>query len=155
MYKIMFYGGMVGALVTLAISIVIFIKADVWQVIKDLLGIRTVKEKHKKGKNVVSNTTSIKPKPITESVNKTITVSGLDNSENIIVGVEEKTETTFILDEETSVLTGHCETELFDDVGETELLDEDSEETVLLSGELHNDFSKEIDIMIINSNISI
>lgn len=39
-YQIMFYGGMAGALISLVIAIIVFIKMDILLVIEDLTGIR-------------------------------------------------------------------------------------------------------------------
>lgn len=43
MYKIMFYGGMAGTIFMLVITVFIFIKGNVLEDIKDLLGIKSTK----------------------------------------------------------------------------------------------------------------
>ena len=45
MYKIMFYGGMAGTIFMLVITVFIFIKGNVLEDIKDLLGIKSTKIK--------------------------------------------------------------------------------------------------------------
>ena len=44
MYKIMFYGGMAGTIFMLVITVFIFIKGNVLEDIKDLLGIKSTKK---------------------------------------------------------------------------------------------------------------
>src|SRR5690625_260780 len=44
-YKIMLYGGIVGAIVTLSIAIWLFIRLDIADVLQDLTGLRVKKQK--------------------------------------------------------------------------------------------------------------
>ena len=56
MYKIMFYGGMAGTIFMLVITVFIFIKGNVLEDIKDLLGIKSTKKTL--NKISLNNTTS-------------------------------------------------------------------------------------------------
>ena len=56
MYKIMFYGGMAGTILMLVITVFIFIKGNVLEDIKDLLGIKSTKKTL--NKISLNNTTS-------------------------------------------------------------------------------------------------
>lgn len=170
-YQIMFYGGLAGAVITLIISIIVYMKLQISQVIEDITGGR-FKRKKANGRSSyetaeTKRTTSEiklrkKDDPVATSVADTALVSQeleptsmLQNTdvEPTALLVEEKpVEETSLLIEETTLL----------DVDETTLLVEDDETSILLEGdgetailtevEEESDFQIEVDVMIVHTN---
>lgn len=132
MYKIMLYTGILGTIIMFLITILIFIKGNVLELIKDLLGIRTSSKKHRQE--------SFDKKTEVEKVN-------IDNKkEKCIEEINNK--------KETEMLESKEETILLEDE-ETIILSEDENETIILFEEENREFYKEVDVMIVNSNVLI
>ena len=138
MYKIMFYGGMAGTIFMLVITVFIFIKGNVLEDIKDLLGIKSTKKTL--NKISLNNTTSNIKAVTTNEVSKPMDIK-MDEIISKGFACEEGTEILKDYDEDTMMLSGEEE--------ETMILGFE-EETELL-----NEFVKEIDIVIVNSNLII
>ena len=136
MYKIMFYGGMAGTILMLVITVFIFIKGNVLEDIKELLGIKSTKKTLNK---ISLNNTTSNIKAVT--TNEVLKPMDMKRDETISEGVacEEGTEILKdYYDENTMILSGEEETMILGFEEETELL---------------NEFVKEIDIVIVNSNL--
>lgn len=129
MYKIMFYGGMAGTIFMLVITVFIFIKGNVLEDIKDLLGIKSTKKTL--NKISLNNTTSNIKAVTTNEVSKPMDIK-MDEIISKGFACEEGTEILKDYDDENTMILGFEE--------ETELL---------------NEFTKEIDIVIVNSNLII
>ena len=129
MYKIMFYGGMAGTIFMLVITVFIFIKGNVLEDIKDLLGIKSTKKIL--NKISLNNTTSNIKAVTTNEVSKPMDIK-MDEIISKGFACEEGTEILKDYDDEDTMILGFEE--------ETELL---------------NEFTKEIDIVIVNSNLII
>ena len=138
MYIIMFYGGMAGTILMLVITVFIFIKGNVLEDIKDLLGIKSTKKTL--NKISLNNTTSNIKAVTTNEVSKPMDIK-MDEIISKGFACEEGTEILKDYDEDTMILSGEEE--------ETMILGFE-EETELL-----NEFVKEIDIVIVNSNLII
>lgn len=143
MYHILLYGGLAGALITLIIAIILFIKLDITQVIQDLFGIRRTpktKEKRRKSKGTGITTNNI-TKNSTEVTEGSLTTELL---------YDEVAATTLLEEEpnETTILGKSGE--------ETTLLEE---ETTLLGGNekepTQRYFKKELDIIVVHSEVRI
>lgn len=167
MYKIMFYGGMVGTVLMFIITVFIFIKGNVLEDIKDLLGVKSTRKTLNINRS--SNATSgIKPintneisKPMGIKLDEIIS-KGLacEEGTEVLKTVDENQENTIILsnEEETELLSEECETELLISECETELLVDEDETTILgfdEETELLNEFRREVDIVIVNSKVII
>ena len=77
MYKIMFYGGMAGTIFMLVITVFIFIKGNVLEDIKDLLGIKSTKKTL--NKISLNNTTSNIKAVTTNEVSKPMDIKMDEN----------------------------------------------------------------------------
>ncbi|OIK10637.1 hypothetical protein BIV60_20675 [Bacillus sp. MUM 116] len=126
-YQIMFYGGITGALVTIVISIVLFVKMEIAQVFIDLTGIQLRKKRRQTTEESNEN------KYTKEIMLKKQYAESAAAKETELLQVEE--------------------TALLGDIEETTLLSEETallvEETTLL---VENEFIKEVDVMIVHSN---
>ena len=141
-YQIMLYGGMAGALITLIISIILYIKLGIAQVIEDLTGLSLRKRLHKKKK---AQDDSNEKRLTKEIMLKKQYVGEAAASQETELMSSELEETAFLSDgfiEETSLLTA--------DFDETTVLSADVEETSLLLEEEHF-FKKEVDVMVVHS----
>ena len=138
MYKIMFYGGMAGTILMLVITVFIFIKGNVLEDIKDLLGIKSTKKTL--NKISLNNTTSNIKAVTTNEVSKPMDIK-----------IDEIISKGFVCEEGTEILKDYDE--------DTMILSGEEEETMILGfeeeTELLNEFTKEIDIVIVNSNLII
>lgn len=174
----MFYGGLAGAVITLIISIIVYMKLQISQVFADITGNRFMK---KKTNNRVSleaqetkrTTSEIKLRkkedPVAASVEDTALMSqGLEPTSLLVESsqaptellVENNTDRETSLLEETSLL--YEETALLRDDDETTLLVGDDETSILLEGdgetailtekEEESDFQIEVDVMIVHTN---
>jgi hypothetical protein len=153
-YQIMFYGGLAGAIITLGISIIVFVKLNISKVIEHLTGysFRRARKKSRKTKyqeqdlaekrttneikirkNVVEHNLAVKETAATEWMGEEIEPTAL-------MAVE-KVEETELLVEETTLL---------DQADETTLISVVSEED-----ENNRFFRKEADIMIVHSEMII
>lgn len=169
-YQIMFYGGIVGTIIMLVITIIVFIKYDIIQVVNDLLGVRSRKERYIK-KETNKNTTDIVKKSTTRDIKlKKIAEEIKLKESGIIDGIESKEtesiasyheETEFINDdvEETEVIESiYTKEEISTDENETMLLENEDETTILtefIENKDNENFIKEVDIMVVNSNFTI
>ena len=138
MYKIMFYGGMAGTILMLVITVFIFIKGNVLEDIKDLLGIKSTKKTL--NKISLNNTTSNIKAVTTNEVSKPMDIK-----------MDEIISKGFVCEEGTEILKDYDE--------DTMIISGEEEETMILvfeeETELLNEFVKEIDIVIVNSNLII
>ena len=142
-YQIMLYGGMAGAVITLIISIILYVKMGIAQVVEDLTGISLRKRLHKKRK--AEDELKEKKHDKRNHVKKAVCpeaaagqVTELMNS-----AIEETALLGDGYSEETTLLTA--------DLDETALLLADMEETSLLLEE-ENYFKKEVDVIVVHSN---
>lgn len=152
-YQIMFYSGIVGSVIMLILTIVIFIKGEIAQAISDLTGINfnlNINSKQRQVKR--ENTGRIKAKEIAQST-------------ELINEITDKLtlEKTNLLDNGDTDIINTGDTELISEVAEeTSLLREDEDETTILEEGLdetpkHNkiDFIKELDIIVVNCDIAL
>jgi hypothetical protein len=140
-YQIMLYGGMAGALITLVISIILYVKMGIAQVVEDLTGISLRKRLHKKKK---AQDESNEKRLTREIMLKKQYAGEAAASQETELMSSEIEETALLADgyiEETSLLTA--------DFDETTLLSEGEEETSLLLEE--DFFKKEVDIIVVHS----
>jgi hypothetical protein len=140
-YQIMLYGGMAGTIITLIISIILYVKMDIAQVIEDLTGISLRKRLHKKKK---AQDESNEKRLTREIMLKKQYAGEAAASQETELMSSEIEETALLADgyiEETSLLTA--------DFDETTLLSEGEEETSLLLEE--DFFKKEVDIIVVHS----
>ncbi|MFJ5762909.1 hypothetical protein ACIQAA_28085 [Neobacillus sp. NPDC093182] len=140
-YQIMLYGGMAGALITLIVSIILYVKMGITQVVEDLTGISLRKRLHKK-KKVQDNSNE---KRLTKEImiKKQYAGEAAASQETELLSREIE-ETALLGDgyiEETSLLTA--------DSDETTVLSEEAEETSLLREEDY--FKKEVDVIVVHS----
>jgi hypothetical protein len=141
-YQIMLYGGMAGALITLIISIILYVKMDIAQVVEDLTGISLRKRLHKKKKAQDESNEKRLTKEIMIKKQFAKEAAASQETELMSSVVEE---TALLSDgyiEETSLLTA--------DFDETTLLSEGVEETSLLLEE-EDFFKKEVDVVVVHS----
>lgn len=142
-YQIMLYGGMTGALITLVISIILYVKMGIAQVVEDLTGISLRKGLHKKKKAQEDSNEKVLTKGIRLKKQYAREAAARQETELMSGGVEE---TALLGDgyiEETSLLTA--------DFDETTVLSADVEETSLLIEE-KDLFKKEVDVIVVHSN---
>jgi hypothetical protein len=140
-YQIMLYGGMAGALITLVISIILYVKMGIAQVVEDLTGISLRKRLNKKKK---AQDESNEKRLTREIMLKKQYAGEAAASQETELMSSEIEETALLADgyiEETSLLTA--------DFDETTLLSEGVEETSLLLEE--DFFKKEVDIIVVHS----
>lgn len=137
-YQIMLYGGMAGALITLIISIILYIKMGIAQVVEDLTGISLRKRLHKKQKAQEESNEKRMTKEI--MLKKQYAREAAASQETEIMGSE--IEETALLSEETSLLKS--------DFDETTVLSDDVEETSVLQEE-EEFFKKEVDVIVVHS----
>lgn len=152
MFHVLLYGGLVGALITLVIAVILFIKLDIPQVIQDLLGIRRTpktREKRKRRNKGAKNTKD--------------NISGNHRIAKYPTEVTDGGLTTELLSDEVAA------TALLEegDPNETTLLDASENETTLLDGgettllgaqqnaATQSFFKKELDIIVVHSNTKI
>ncbi|MGN7296552.1 hypothetical protein [Ferdinandcohnia sp. SAFN-114] len=166
-YQIMFYGGLAGAVVTLIISIIVYMKLQISQVFADITGNRFMRKKQNSRISLEAHETKRttseiklrkKDDPVAASVEDTALMSqGLEPTSLLEESSQAPTE---LLVEETSLLSE--ETALLQDDDETTLLVGDDETTILLEGdgetailtekEEESDFQIEVDVMIVHTN---
>ena len=141
-YQIMLYGGMAGALITLIISIILYVKMGIAQVVEDLTGISLRKRLHNRKKARDESNEKKLTKEIMLKRQYAKEAAASQETELMSSGFEE----TAILNdgsiEETSLLTA--------DMDETTVLTEDIEETSLLIEE-EDFFKKEVDVIVVHS----
>lgn len=138
----MLYGGMTGALITLVISIILYVKMGIAQVVEDLTGISLRKGLHKKKKAQEDSNEKVLTKGIRLKKQYAREAAASQETELMSSGVEE---TALLGDgyiEETSLLTA--------DFDETTVLSADVEETSLLIEEKEI-FKKEVDVIVVHS----
>ncbi|MFS0865007.1 hypothetical protein [Fredinandcohnia sp. 179-A 10B2 NHS] len=181
-YQIMFYGGLAGAIITLIISIIVFMKLKISQVLTDITGYRSRKKasavtgQSRRTDTETKKTTSeikLRKKDVPAAVEDTAIMSQeleptaiLPNDQKYMAPTEllvEK-ETAAYMEEETSILgTDDEETMLLsDDDDETTLLQDEDETTILTEGDGEtallnvtkekSNFEIEVDVMIIHTN---
>ncbi|MEH7181037.1 hypothetical protein [Neobacillus vireti] len=141
-YQIMLYGGMAGAVITLIISIILYVKIGIAQVVEDLTGISLRKRLHKKRKAQ----DELKEKKLTKEImlKKQYANEAAASQETELMNSEIE-ETALLGDgymEETTLLTV--------DLDETTSLCADMEETSILLEE-ENYFKKEVDVIVVHS----
>jgi hypothetical protein len=141
-YQIMLYGGMAGTIITLIISIILYIKMGIAQVVEDLTGISLRKRLHKKKKVQDESNEQRLTKEI--MLKKQYAGEAAASQETELMSSEVE-ETALLGDgyiEETSLLTA--------DLEETTVLSADIEETSLLVEE-EDFFKKEVDVIVVHS----
>lgn len=151
-YQIMFYGGLAGAIITLSISIYIYIKLNITQVIEHLTGFsfRKLSKNMRKNygqnrevteKRTTTNEIKIRKKVVEQEQSWTDGVAATELLNNEVESTallyDDGIEETSLLSEETTLLTL--------DEAETSLLTEIVEE----NGE--NSFVKQVDVMIVHT----
>lgn len=141
-YQIMLYGGMAGALITLIISIILYVKMGIAQVVEDLTGISLRKRLHKKRKAQDKSN----EKRLTKEIMLKKQYAGEAAASQETELMDNKLKETALLGdediEETTLLTA--------DLDETTVLSEEAEETSLLL-EKEDFFKKEVDVIVVHS----
>lgn len=141
-YQIMLYGGMAGALITLIISIILYVKMGIAQVVEDLTGISLRKRLHKKRKAQDKSN----EKRLTKEIMLKKQYAGEAAASQETELMDNNLEETALLGdeniEETTLLTA--------DLDETTVLSEEAEETSLLL-EKEDFFKKEVDVIVVHS----
>ncbi|MEH7225093.1 hypothetical protein V7112_14885 [Bacillus sp. JJ1566] len=140
-YQIMFYGGLAGALITLIISIIVYMKLQISQVFADLTGNRFKRKKNDRisleAQETKRTTSEIKLRkkevPVAVSIEDTALMSEELEAASMFEAKGKVEEPTVLLvegdsPEETTLLQ--------DGVEETSLLQDELEETTLLANEL-------------------
>jgi hypothetical protein len=142
-YQIMFYGGLAAALLTLIITVYVYVKMNIRRVISDLTGIKWKRPFEKKS----SSQAKEEEKRTTNEIR--LKKQDLEGDE-ITELMEEEVAATALLDEsdveETTLLSSEGEQE-----DETTLLGESMDETTLLTDEPAFYFRKEIDVVVTHS----
>jgi hypothetical protein len=140
-YQIMLYGGMAGTIITLIISIILYVKMGIAQVVEDLTGISLRKRLHKKKKVLDESNEKRLTKEIMLKKQYAGEAAASQETELMSSEIEETALLAAGYIEETSLLTA--------DLDETTLLSEDVEETSLLLEE--DFFKKEVDVIVVHS----
>ncbi|MDF2787654.1 MAG: hypothetical protein K0S80_752 [Neobacillus sp.] len=140
-YQIMLYGGMAGTIITLIISIILYVKMGIAQVVEDLTGISLRKRLHKKKKVMDESNEKRLTKEIMLKKQYAGEAAASQETELMSSEIEETALLAAGYIEETSLLTA--------DLDETTLLSEDVEETSLLLEE--DFFKKEVDVIVVHS----
>jgi hypothetical protein len=142
-YQIMFYGGLAAALLTLIITIYVYVKMNIRRVISDLTGI---KWKSTFGKKSSSHAEEEEKRTTNEIRLKKQDLEGDEITELL----EDEVAATALLNEsdveETTLLSSDVELE-----DETTLLGDSMDETTLLADEPAFYFRKEIDVVVTHS----
>jgi hypothetical protein len=140
-YQIMLYGGIAGTIITLIISIILYVKMGIAQVVEDLTGISLRKRLHKKKKVLDESNEKRLTKEIMLKKQYAGEAAASQETELMSSEIEETALLAAGYIEETSLLTA--------DLDETTLLSEDVEETSLLLEEEF--FKKEVDVIVVHS----
>ncbi|MFS0779892.1 hypothetical protein ABC255_28415 [Neobacillus sp. 3P2-tot-E-2] len=140
-YQIMLYGGMACTIITLIISIILYVKMGIAQVVEDLTGISLRKRLHKKKKVMDESNEKRQTKEIMLKKQYAGEAAASQETELMSSEIEETALLAAGYIEETSLLTV--------DLDETTLLSEDVEETSLLLEE--DFFKKEVDVIVVHS----
>lgn len=147
-YQIMFYGGLAAALLTLIITIYVYVKMNIRRVISDLTGIKWKSPIGKKKSTSQSN--EEKTRTTNEIRLKKQDLEG----EEITELMEDEVAATALLEEsdveETTLLSSEVDKE-----DETTLLGESMDETTLLADEPAFYFRKELDVVVTHSTTKI
>jgi hypothetical protein len=130
-YQVMFYGGLAGAIITLTISIILYVKMGIAQVVEDLTGMSL----RRKGSNRQQSQETANEKRMTKEIL-----------------LKKQYADVAAASEETELLDGGTldETSLLIDMEETTILSTEMEETSLLV-EKESNFKKEVDVMVVHS----
>jgi hypothetical protein len=137
-YQIMLYGGLAGALITLIISIILYVKMGIAQVVEDLTGISLRKRLHNRKKAQDESN----EKRLTKEIMLKRQYAGEAAASQETELMSSEIEETALLGEETSLFTAYMD--------ETTVLTGDVEETSLLIEE-ENFFKKEVDVIVVHS----
>lgn len=168
----MFYGGLAGAVITLIISIIVYMKLQISQVFADITGNRFMRKKQNnrvslEAQETKRTTSEIKLRkkedPVAASVEDTALMSqGLEPTSLLEESSQAPTELlvesnmveeTSLLSEETALLQDNDETTLLLGGDETSiLLEGDGETAILTEKEEESDFQIEVDVMIVHTN---
>jgi len=141
-YQIMLYGGMAGTIITLIISIILYVKMGIAQVVEDLTGISLRKRLHKKKKVLDESNEKRLTKEIMLKKQYAGEAAASQETELMSSEIEETALLAAGYIEETSLLTA--------DLDETTVLSEGVEETSLLLEE-EDFFKKEVDVIVVHS----
>jgi hypothetical protein len=143
-YQIMLYGGMAGAVITLIISIILYVKVGIAQVIEDLTGMSLRKRRLKRQKaqdesneKRLTNEIMLKRKYPGEAAASLETELMSSEIEETALLVDEYSE-------ETALLTA--------DVEETTVLSEEGLEETSVLLEEEDYFKKEVDVIVVHSS---
>jgi hypothetical protein len=148
-YQIMFYGGMIGAIISLIITVVVFVKINIMLVIEDLFGIRFRKKTNNRKGDRGFSFTEQNPKKVTSEIqlkregrNNEVAASQIDETELIDQESVDQYEDEY--GAETTVLSAYED--------ETTLLSSYEDETTLLTEDDKNDdFKLEMNVMVVHS----
>lgn len=143
-YQIMFYGGLAAALLTLIITIYVYVKMNIRRVISDLTGLKWKRPFGKKKSSTQSNEEK------TRTTNEIRLKKQDMEGDEVTELMEDEVAATALLDEsdveETTLLSSEVDQE-----DETTLLGESMDETTLLTDEPVFYFRKEIDVVVTHS----
>lgn len=175
-YQIMFYGGLAGALITLIISIIVFMKLQISQVLTDITGYGSRKKhRNETGRAKRDNTTETKRTtseiklrkkdvPVAAAVEDTA-IMNQDIDPTAILEDDRYLNSTELLVENNSAQYMEETMLLSEDDDETTLLQEEDETTILTEGDgetallsttqTTSDFEIEVDVMIVHTNKTI
>ncbi|WP_058305874.1 hypothetical protein [Gracilibacillus massiliensis] len=156
-YKIMLYGGITGALITLPIAIWLFKRLDILDVLEDLTGLRM--RKHKRNQNNAAFQMWYKQEHTSSSIKlkKLNTTNGSQSEQVSQVKPQQTYEQTELLEAENNFTEiveedNPSQTALLEEEHQTELLEETTllaNETELL-GEENHPFVIEEDIVVVH-----
>lgn len=131
-YQIMFYGGVVGTIIMIISTIRIFIKYEIIQVIKDLLGIAPRKKKEDSKEKVKGYTSSVRKNTTRDNKVKKL-LEGIEAKDTDCIDDVAISNETEIIEESSSKETEIINENLSE---ETEIIESEcSDETSLLEGE--------------------
>lgn len=163
-YQIMFYGGLAGAVVSLLISIVVFIKLNIKIVLEDLLGFRfskLVSRKKNRGgqtEKPITKEIVLRKKAVPGEIEPTVLLekeAGSTPLAETAILHEEIAATTILTDDagEIMLLTEEASetTLLTEDEAETTLLTEGVDQPTVLTEEQVAFFKKDIEIIVVHS----
>lgn len=145
-YQILFYVGLAGAVITLSISILLFIKLNIAQVIEDLTGFRLTKVW--KGKNHASGRSE---KALTKEI-----ILRKKVEKEAAAGLEPTALLEDVAASTELLVNGRLATELLEETTllheeETSLLSEGVDKTAVLTPTPAKGYIKDVDIMIVHT----
>jgi hypothetical protein len=154
-YQIMFYGGLAGAIISLIVSIIVFIKLNIKEVLEDFLGFRFAKlfsrgnKQRDAAERPITNEIVLRKQDAVEDT--ALMGAGTGTASTALMTAGAEVASTALLTDETELLSEADDTALLSETGiltdETTLLSE----TTLLTESQDFYFKKELDIVVVHS----